>query len=143
MLTQKQESFCLAYVETGNASEAYRKAYSASRMKTETIGRMAHDLMNNRKITARLEELRAPVRERAQLTLESHLARLDYLSRKAEEAEQYSPAIAAEVSRGKAAGLYVERKEVTGRDGAPLMPTQILLVAAGTDDDSGDDPASA
>lgn len=143
MLTQKQESFCLAYVETGNTAEAYRRAYDCSKMKPESIHRKAKDLMDNGKIAARLDELRAPVRERAQLTLESHLARLDYLSRKAEEAEQYSPAIAAEVSRGKAAGLYVERKEVTGRDGAPLMPTQILLVAAGTDDDDGDDTASA
>ncbi|TIS17849.1 MAG: hypothetical protein E5X10_01890, partial [Mesorhizobium sp.] len=25
-LTQKQEAFCLAYVETGNASEAYRRS---------------------------------------------------------------------------------------------------------------------
>ena len=29
-LTQKQENFCLAYIETGNASEAYRKAYNAA-----------------------------------------------------------------------------------------------------------------
>ena len=29
-LTQKQENFCLAYIETGNASEAYRKAYNAT-----------------------------------------------------------------------------------------------------------------
>ncbi|SQE31532.1 Terminase small subunit [Mannheimia haemolytica] len=26
-LTPKQEAFCLAYIETGNASEAYRQAY--------------------------------------------------------------------------------------------------------------------
>lgn len=30
MLTQKQESFCLAYVETGNTAEAYRMAYGKS-----------------------------------------------------------------------------------------------------------------
>jgi len=27
MLTPKQEAFALAYVETGNASEAYHRAY--------------------------------------------------------------------------------------------------------------------
>ncbi|MGU9998175.1 terminase small subunit, partial [Bordetella avium] len=36
-LTPKQEAFALAYVETGNASEAYRRAYSAERMKPETV----------------------------------------------------------------------------------------------------------
>lgn len=27
-LTQRQEAFCLAFIKTGNASEAYRRAYS-------------------------------------------------------------------------------------------------------------------
>ena len=36
-LTPKQEAFARAYIETSNASEAYRQSYSASRMKDETI----------------------------------------------------------------------------------------------------------
>ena len=36
-LTIKQEAFARAYVETGNASEAYRLAYDAARMKPEVI----------------------------------------------------------------------------------------------------------
>lgn len=31
-LTIKQEAFCQAYIETGNASEAYRTAYAADKM---------------------------------------------------------------------------------------------------------------
>ncbi len=31
-LTPKQEGFCISYIETGNASEAYRLNYSASKM---------------------------------------------------------------------------------------------------------------
>lgn len=57
-LTPKQEAFCLAYMETGNASEAYRMAYSAEKMKPETVSRSAKELMDNPKITTRLEELR-------------------------------------------------------------------------------------
>ncbi len=113
-LTHKQEMFCLAYIETNNASEAYRMSYSASNMKPETVNRKAAELMNNGKITARLEQLRAPVRERAQITLESHLERLNHLSLMAEQAEQYSAAIKAEESRGKVAGLYVEKIEHSG-----------------------------
>lgn len=41
-LTQKQEAFALAYFETGNASEAYRRAYNAENMKPESINRK-HD----------------------------------------------------------------------------------------------------
>lgn len=120
-LTPKQEAFCLAYLETGNASEAYRQAYSAERMKPETVSRNAKALLDNNKIATRLGDLRQPVVERAQLTLESHLARLEELSRKAEEAEQFSAAITAETNRGKAAGLYTEKLEHTGPGGSSLQ----------------------
>lgn len=69
-LTLKQENFCLAYMETGNASEAYRRAFNTSRMKPETISRKAKEVLDNGKITARLAELRKPVIEKAQLTLD-------------------------------------------------------------------------
>lgn len=60
-LTIKQEKFCLLYVETGNASEAYRKAYNAAKMKPETVNRKAFDLLQNGKITARIAEIRKKV----------------------------------------------------------------------------------
>lgn len=60
-LTQKQEIFCLAYIETGSASEAYRKAYNASRMKAETIHARASELMADGMVTVRIGELRQAV----------------------------------------------------------------------------------
>ena len=59
MLTQKQEDFCLAYIETRNASEAYRRAYAAEKMKPESINRKAKELMDSGKIAARLGKLTA------------------------------------------------------------------------------------
>lgn len=64
-LTVKQEKFCLAYIETGNASEAYRTAYNAGRMKSETVNRAAFDIMQNPNISARVAELRARASEKA------------------------------------------------------------------------------
>lgn len=113
-LTQKQEAFCLAYIETGNASEAYRRAYQPKKMTGKSVNEKASQMLAAVKIQSRLEDLRAPVREKAMLTLESHLSRLDELSRAAELAEQYSAAIAAETNRGKAAGLYTDRVEHSG-----------------------------
>lgn len=52
-LTPKQEHFSKAYIETGNASEAYRIAYDTDKMKTETIHRKASELMNRVKIRSR------------------------------------------------------------------------------------------
>lgn len=112
-LTQKQENFCAAYVETGNASEAYRRAYDASRMKPDSVSVNASKLMADARIALRLAELRQPVIEAAQITLASHLARLEELSIGAEKAGQYSAAIGAEISRGKACGLYTEKVEST------------------------------
>jgi len=110
-LTPKQERFCLSYIETGNASEAYRRSYDASRMKSETINRNAKALLDNSKIATRLAEIRKPAIEAAQITLKSHLKRLNDLSDMAVTEKQYSAAIAAEVSRGKASGFYIDKRE--------------------------------
>ena len=43
--------------------------------------------------------------------------------------KQYSAAITAEVARGKASGVHVERVEHTGKDGGPMETiTRIELV---------------
>ena len=132
-LTAKQEAFCLAYIETNNASEAYRQAYNSSKMKPESVNESASRLLADVKIAARLEQLRAPVRDRAQITLESHLERLNHLSLMAEQAEQYSAAIKAEESRGKVSGLYVEKIDHTSSDksfSASASQEAVLLALA-------------
>ena len=121
MLTQKQEIFCWAYIECGNASEAYRRAYDVSSWKAESINRKAFDMLKNIKIMSRIEELRAPVREATQITLASHLEDLKKLRDKAESHGQLSAAINAEIARGKASGLYVDKQEITGKGGGPVM----------------------
>ena len=113
-LTQKQENFCLAYIETGNASEAYRRVYNAEKMKPETVNNKAHVLLKKGEIRARLEELRTPATESAQITLSQHLSKLEELRELAKEEGKYGPAIQAEIARGKAAGLYVERSHIDG-----------------------------
>lgn len=64
-LTPKQEKFAQEYISTGNASEAYRSAYCAAKMKAETINRKAFELLQHGKITARVAELRAAIAELA------------------------------------------------------------------------------
>lgn len=73
------------------------------------------------KVRARVDEIRQPVVERAQITLESHLSDLKMLRDRALEAEQYSAAISAEVSRGKASGLYTDKVEHSGKDGGAIV----------------------
>lgn len=119
-LTQKQEAFCLAYIETGNASEAYRRAYNAENMAPATTNRKAKEVLDNGKIAARITELRKPVVLNTQLSLEKHLNDLAALRNAAVKDKKWSAAVAAEVARGKAAGLYSEKVEVTGAGGGPI-----------------------
>lgn len=114
-LTFKQENFCLAYVKHGNASEAYRQSYIAGQMKETSINRKAKELMDNGKIAARIADLRKPVIEAAQFTLENHLKTLAKLRDGAVASNQFSAAITAEVNRGKASGFYAEKAQL-GRD---------------------------
>lgn len=63
-LTEKQERFCRHYLDTdGNASEAYRMSYDTTKMQPSTVHYSAWELMNNPKVTQRIDELRAERRE--------------------------------------------------------------------------------
>ena len=113
-LTSKQEDFCRVYVETGNASEAYRRAYSCGRMKPATINRKATELMQNGTITARLEKLQAEAAERSALTVDAHLEMLATIRDEARETGRYSAAVSAETARGKVCGFYTDKVHHTG-----------------------------
>ena len=120
-LTPKQEAFVLAYLETGNATEAYRRAYDVREgTKDSSTHRRAKELLDNSKIAARIEELRKPAVQAAQLTLEEHLRELKQLSDEAKRLGQFGPAVTGAVARGKAAGLHVNKTELTGPGGVPL-----------------------
>lgn len=69
-LTIRQENFVLAYLDSQNASAAYRIAYNTERMKEATVNRTAKRLADNPKIIARMNELRKPIIKKAQLRLE-------------------------------------------------------------------------
>lgn len=108
-LTQKQERFCAEYVKCGNAAEAYRSAYKCEKMKPESVWSLASRLMSNVKVMSRVQELRDAAAKEAQVTLEGHLEDLRRLRDIAVEEGQLSAAITAEISRGKAVGLYTDK----------------------------------
>ena len=81
-LTQKQENFCLFYVELDNASEAYRRAYSPSPdCLPQTIWEEACKLKSHPKVSTRIGELRSFIVERAEITVDriaSELAKVGF-----------------------------------------------------------------
>ncbi len=69
-LSPKQEKFCELYVSLGNASQAYREAYSCAKMKNETVNNNAFNLLKNSEITARVEKLKTELKEASKITKE-------------------------------------------------------------------------
>ena len=112
-MTPKQEAFCLAYIETGNASEAYRRAYNAENMKPETVNRKAKDLLDNGKIRARLAELREPILERHGDTVDSLLVELEAARSRALAVDRPSAAVSATMGKARLLGLDRQQLDVT------------------------------
>jgi phage terminase small subunit len=73
-LTPKQEAFCFAYIETGNASEAYRRAYDAAEMSPEAVKVEASRLLDHPNVALTVEDLRSAQRRRHALTADRVLA---------------------------------------------------------------------
>lgn len=67
-LTLKQNNFCNYYLETGNATDSYRRAYSCENMKPETVNRNAKELLDSNKIAARINQLQQSIQKRADIT---------------------------------------------------------------------------
>lgn len=127
-LTPKQEVFAQSIVSGMNQSDAYRSAYNVKPgTKPVSVNVAASKLMADPNIALMVAELREPVVKKAQMTLESHLDDLLRLRNMAAKDNQFSAAITAEVARGKAAGIHVERTEVTGKDGGPQEHTYTWL----------------
>ena len=84
-LTIKQEKFINKFLECGNASEAYRFAYSTSRMKDTTVNVKAIELLRNGKIAVRLKELQEETKKRNEVDV-------DYLIEKAKHIAEFDVA---------------------------------------------------
>lgn len=130
-LTPQREKFAQAVASGMNQSDAYRKAFKVRPgTKPLSVNQAASKLMKDANISSRVDQLRAPIAKKAQITLESHLEDLQRLRNMAVKAEQFGAAITAEVARGKAAGIVVEKGQInlTNSDGS-LRPTVITIRA--------------
>ena len=68
-LTPKQRKFAEEYVNTGNASEAYRRAYDVSETTSnDVIAVKASELLSNGNISVRVSELQKKEAESFQIT---------------------------------------------------------------------------
>ena len=104
-LTIKQETFCQKYLETGNASEAYRQAYDTGNMKPETVGKRAAEMFAHGGITGRIAELQERVSKTHNVTVASLIAELEEARQVGKNKEQAAAMVSATLGKAKLAGL--------------------------------------
>ncbi|HGV0794656.1 terminase small subunit [Escherichia coli] len=128
-LTEKQEAFCRAFVETGNASEAYRRSYDAKNMGQNTIAVKASEMLNKDNISVRLRQLREVHQKRHNVTVDSLVAELEEIKNVALSAEtpQSSAAVAAVLGKAKLMGLDKQLVQLSG--GLDNVNTNINITA--------------
>ncbi|MGN8278171.1 terminase small subunit [Pseudomonas sp. SMN5] len=126
--TDKMELFCLAYVETGNASEAYRRSYNTAKMADKTAQREGYNTLQRPQVQARIEELRNKVMERHEITVDSLLAELEEARLLGKETGKASAMVTASMGKAKLLGLDKQIVELTGKDGAPIETKSTVKV---------------
>lgn len=126
-LTTKQESFAQAYVETGNASEAYRRAYGAENMKETSVHVNASKLLRNTKVALRLDELQKRAQKRHDITIDTLTEMLKADRDLAREIEQPSAAVSAVMGLAKIHGLILDKAQISGDEDNPVV-TRVELV---------------
>ena len=131
-LTAKQEAFALAYVETGNGSEAYRRAYEVGAdTKPETVWSEASRLLADPKVSARVKELQKEARDLAMVSIGTLTHELEEARAHAMKDEKgASAAVSAIMGKAKLHKLLDEEKSagsgvsvqviIAGRDASIL-----------------------
>ena len=79
-LTAKQLRFCMAYVETCNAAEAYRRAYDCANMSPGAIQTEALRLLDRPNVRAGIMKLQAAHRKRHEATVDKTLSELSRIA---------------------------------------------------------------
>lgn len=135
-LTLKQEAFALAFFESGNAAEAYRRSYDVSEnARDEWIYVEACQLLDNPKITLRLQQLKEHAERHAIYTRQKAMDEYEAARALAEKVDNPSAAVSAINGKVKLWGLEAPSKtrvEVTGPNGGPVQtidPTKISTAA--------------
>jgi|TARA_R110000824_G_scaffold95251_3_gene229114 phage terminase small subunit len=111
-ITPKQEEFCRIYVceDISQTEAAVRAGYSV-----KSAHAIASQLLNGQRyphVVQRIRELKQELSKKFEVSFESHVKKLGEIRDASISAGNFAAAVAAEKSRGQAAGLYIDRKEI-------------------------------
>lgn len=69
-ITDKQKAFCHAYVELNDKNKAYRQAYDADAMNSNSVNVAAQEVFKNPTVTLYIEQLQSELRERNKIKID-------------------------------------------------------------------------
>ena len=128
-LTEKQDAFALAYFETGNAAEAYRRAYDVSENARDSwLYVEASQLLDNPKIAQRLEGLRNEAERLSIYTRQAAMDEYEKARAVAEEIKNPSAMVSAINGKVKLWGIEAparSRMEHVGKNGGPIQTEEV------------------
>jgi phage terminase small subunit len=112
------ENFCVEFVRCGNATEAYKRAGYKVRS-DKVAGVCAAKLLGNARVQQRIAELR---REMDSHKIMDAAERRELLTQFARDEETAKPdRLKAMDLLNKMDGVYINKTQVSGADGAPLV----------------------
>lgn len=111
-LTPKQLKFRELYMELGNATEAYRRAYNCKRMSDRAIQTEACKLLKNPRVAHSIADIQAKAAEASKITTESLSRELDEAIAFAKSLNQSAPIVSAIIAKARINGLMKDKLEV-------------------------------
>lgn len=127
-LTPKQERFAQVYVQTGNASEAFRQAYDASKTKPEVVNVKGSQILANGNVMVRVKQLQDELAKRELWTREDSVNVLKAIAKGEDPEVRPTDKVNAVKALNAMHGWDKQTIDLTNSDGS-LAPTRIELVA--------------
>lgn len=123
----KKEKFCQYFIETGNQSESYRRAYPDSKMSDNSLHVESCRLAKEPNVSLRIKELKLQHRKRHNMTVDDLIKELEEARQAALDPNLDKPQSAAAVSAtmGKAKLLGLDKQLVDITTNGNSLPSAI------------------
>lgn len=135
-MTPKQEAFVREYLLDLNATQAYIRA--GYKVTEEVARRNGHRLLTNADVARAIADAQEKRAEESGLSARYVLESIQRVAESAERENKLSEALKGFELLGKHLGIFVEKRELTGKDGKDLVPEQPkgVLVVPGVLDEA-------
>ena len=118
-LTPKQKAFVREYKKNGgNGTQAAINAGSSE----ESARAISSENLTKPYIQEALKQEEKKLQEKYEYTIDDMVRELDDVKMKADAEQNRQAQIKAIELKGKAFGLFIDRQEITGKDGKDLIP---------------------